>query len=229
MVLQNGNGEHYSSDHILHSQAHIWNHIFSFVNSMSLKCAIQLEIPDIIHNHGSPMTLTELVKALPISSEKSQFVYRLMRILVHSGFFTIKSISKTDNEGYLLTHASRLLLKQEPLSMRPFLLGMLDPVLIEPYHFLGAWFKSDDINPFDTAHGATLWEYAGHEQKLNLFFNDAMASDALVTNVILKNCPHVFVGLNSFVDIGGGTGTLAKGIAKAFPSVNHQLRFSSCY
>ncbi|PWA75830.1 O-methyltransferase COMT-type, S-adenosyl-L-methionine-dependent methyltransferase [Artemisia annua] len=224
MALQNGNSEHYSSDHIVHTQAHVWNHIFSFVNSMSLKCAIQLEIPDIIHNHGSAMTLSELVKALPISSEKSQFVYRLMRILVHSGFFTIKSISKTENgekEGYLLTNASHLLLKQEPLSMRPFLLAMLDPVLIEPYHFLGTWFKSDDINPFETAHGSTLWEYAGHEQKLNQFFNDAMASDAaLVSNVILKNCPHVFEGLNSIVDVGGGTGTLAKGIAKAFPSVN---------
>ncbi|XP_019232821.1 PREDICTED: 8-hydroxyquercetin 8-O-methyltransferase-like [Nicotiana attenuata] len=51
---------------VLAAQAHIWNHTFSYINSMSLKCAIQLGIPDIIHSHGRAMTLSELVNALPI-------------------------------------------------------------------------------------------------------------------------------------------------------------------
>ncbi|GKE99714.1 trans-resveratrol di-O-methyltransferase-like protein, partial [Tanacetum coccineum] len=65
MALQNG--EH--SKDLLHSQAHIWNHIFSFINSMSLKCAIQLQIPDIVNSHGAPMLLSELVEALSIDKE----------------------------------------------------------------------------------------------------------------------------------------------------------------
>ncbi|KAM3319514.1 hypothetical protein P3S67_006714 [Capsicum chacoense] len=36
---------------VLAAQAHILNHTFNFINSMSLKCAIQLGIPDIIHSH----------------------------------------------------------------------------------------------------------------------------------------------------------------------------------
>ncbi|KAJ0435583.1 putative plant methyltransferase dimerization, O-methyltransferase COMT-type [Helianthus annuus] len=83
MALQEAE-EH--SRHLLHSQAHIWNHIFSFINSMTLKCAIQLQIPDIINRHGAPMLLSELVEALPINKGKSSFVYRLMSILVHNGF-----------------------------------------------------------------------------------------------------------------------------------------------
>ncbi|GJS54527.1 trans-resveratrol di-O-methyltransferase-like protein [Tanacetum coccineum] len=48
-----------------------------------------------------------------------------------------------------------------------------------------------------------------------------MASDAgLVASVILKHCDGVFQGLNSIADVGGGTGTLAKSIAKAFPDIN---------
>ncbi|KAM5578234.1 hypothetical protein ABKV19_008509 [Rosa sericea] len=118
------NGEH--SNELLHAQAHIWNHIFSFINSMSLKSAIQLGIPDIINKHGCPMTLSELTSALPIHPTKSHSVYRLMRMLVHSGFFAKKKLSKTDEEGYTLTDASQLLLKDHPLSLTPFLTAIAD-------------------------------------------------------------------------------------------------------
>ncbi|KAJ9686221.1 hypothetical protein PVL29_015227 [Vitis rotundifolia] len=48
-----------------------------------------------------------------------------------------------------------------------------------------------------------------------------MASDArLVTSVLLKEGKAVFEGLNSLVDVGGGTGTVAKAIANAFPHLN---------
>ncbi|XP_059664350.1 trans-resveratrol di-O-methyltransferase-like [Cornus florida] len=204
---------------ILHSQAHIWNHMLNFINSMSLKCAIQLGIPDIIHKHGQPMTLSELVAVLNINQAKTFCVYRLMRILVHSGFFVKQKVSENEEEdGYLLTPASRLLLKEEPLSVRPFLLAVLDPILTKPWHHVSQWFQNGDPTPFDTAHGRTFWDYAGHEPKLNHFFNDAMASDAkLVTSVVVKDCKGFFEGLKSIVDVGGGTGTAAKAIADGFP------------
>ncbi|KAL7604406.1 trans-resveratrol di-O-methyltransferase [Lactuca sativa] len=214
------------STNLLHSQAHIWNHIFSFINSMSLKCAIQLQIPDIINRHGAPMLLSELVEALSINKERAHFVYRLMRILVHSGFFIKQSICTTgdhkeeEREGYLLAPASRFLLKEEPLSISPFLLAMLDPILMDPWQHLSKWFQNDDVNPFHTAHGRNLWDFAGHDPNLNQFFNEAMGSDArLVTSLVLKHSTNVFERLNSIVDVGGGTGTVAKAIAEAFPDM----------
>ncbi|KAJ7948380.1 O-methyltransferase [Quillaja saponaria] len=213
------NGEHAAE--LLQAQAHVWNHIFSFINSMSLKCAIELDIPDIIHNHGLPMTLSQLIAALPIHESKNRNIYRLMRILIHSGFFGRQKVSESEQaEGYVLTDASRLLLKGHPLSVTPFLLAMLDPILTKPWHHMNAWFKNDDPTPFDTAHGMTFWDYAGHEPKLNHFFNDAMASDArLVTSVVIEKCKGVFKGMGSLVDVGGGTGTVAKAIGKAFPDL----------
>ncbi|KAL6329928.1 hypothetical protein AAG906_039843 [Vitis piasezkii] len=83
---------------------------------------------------------------------------------------------------------------------------MLDPIFTKPWHFLSAWFQNDDPT-FHTAHARPFWDYAAHEPQLNNFFNEAMSSDArLVTS-----------GLNSLVDVAGGTGTLAKAIANAFP------------
>ncbi|KAI3767415.1 hypothetical protein L2E82_17514 [Cichorium intybus] len=195
---------------------------------MALKCAVELKIPDIINSHGAPMLLSELVEALSINKERAHAVRRLMRILVHSGFFVKQCISTTgddedeeEREGYLLAPVSCLLLNEEPVSMRPFLLAMLDPTLMDPWQHMSKWFQNDDVNPFHTAHGRTLWDLAGQDSKLNQFFNAAMASDArLVTSVILRDCGHAFKGLNSIVDVGGGTGTVAKAIAKAFPNVS---------
>ncbi|KAE9456080.1 hypothetical protein C3L33_12022, partial [Rhododendron williamsianum] len=45
-----------------------------------------------------------------------------------------------------------------------------------------------------------------------------MASDSrLAASVLVKDCKGVFEGLNSLVDVGGGTGTVAKSVADAFP------------
>ncbi|KAL3509268.1 hypothetical protein ACH5RR_028669 [Cinchona calisaya] len=215
-LARNGNG-----DELLQAQAHIWNHLFNFINSMSLKCAIQLGIPDIIHKHGQPITLAKLIDSLPINRAESS-VYRLMRILIHSGIFNKAKISENhEEEGYILTPASKLLLSDNPLNASPFLLAMLDPILTDPWHQLSQWLQNNDETPFKTYHGDELWELAGRDPRLNQFFNGGMASDArLIGSLVIKNCKDAFLGLNSLVDVGGGTGTLAKAIADAFPHLN---------
>ncbi|KAE8671855.1 Trans-resveratrol di-O-methyltransferase [Hibiscus syriacus] len=216
----NVNGENVNE--LLQAQAHVWNHIFSFINSMSLQCAIDLGIPDIIQNHGKPMAITELVAALPtLHPTKACNVYRLMRILVHSGFFAKQKLGDgdgSDEDGYVLTSASRLLLKDNTLSATPLLKSMLDPILMQPWHFLGTWFQTDDRTPFVTAHGEMLWDYCSHDPHVNNSFNQGMASDArLVARILIDKYKEAFEGLNSLVDVAGGTGTLGKTIADAFP------------
>ncbi|KAJ6383583.1 hypothetical protein OIU78_026970 [Salix suchowensis] len=184
-----------SASELLQAQTHVWNHIFNFINSMTLKCAVQLGIPDVIHKHGKPMTLSELVSALPIHPSKTQYVHRLMRVLVHSG----------DN----------------PLSMRPLLLLLLDPVLTEPHDCLSTWLQNDEVTAFSVAHGRTIWEYASQDPRLGNLFNEAMASDSiLVSKLVVSRCKGMFEGVNSLVDVGGGSGAMAKGIAEAFPHVD---------
>ncbi|KAL4290708.1 hypothetical protein GQ457_14G021480 [Hibiscus cannabinus] len=212
-----------NANELLEAHAHVWNHIFSSINSMSLKCAVDLGIPDIIHSHGKPITVTELVAALPtLNPTKARNIYRLMRILVHSGFFAQQKLSHGVQEvGYVLTNASCLLLKDNPLSLTPFLKVALDPIITKPLDFLGNWFQNNDRTPFDTAHGKTFWDYAGHDPKLGNLFNEGMASDArLVSSVLIDKCKGSFEGLDSLVDVGGGTGTVGKAIAHAFPHLD---------
>ncbi|KAI5338510.1 hypothetical protein L3X38_017781 [Prunus dulcis] len=180
--------------------------------------AIQLGIPDVIQKHGQPMTLSELVSALPISPTKAHSIPRLMRILVHSGFFARESLSGGGDQGYVLTDASALLLTDNPMSARPFLLAMLNPIVIDPWQYLTTWFQNDNPMPFQVVHGMTFWDYGNRDPTLAQFFNDAMASDArLISSLVIDDYKGVFQGVDSLVDVGGGTGTLAKSIADAFP------------
>ncbi|XP_030519187.2 probable O-methyltransferase 3 [Rhodamnia argentea] len=213
------NGE--KGSELLQAQAHIWNHIFNFINSMCLKCAIQLGIPDTIHHHGQPMTLDALVSALQIPPSRAHGVDRLMRILVRSGFFEQKKLAPDRRDAYMLNRVSELLLKDSPSSVAPFALAMLDPILVDPWHRLSAWFHDCDYStPFEMVQGMSLWACADNEPRLNRFFNEGMASDAqLVSGVLVDQCRGVFDGITSLVDVGGGTGTMANAVASAFPHI----------
>ncbi|XP_027345756.1 probable O-methyltransferase 3 [Abrus precatorius] len=206
---------------LLPAQSHIFNQIFSFINSMSLKCAIDLSIPDVIHKYGQPMPLSQLIASLPIHPSKIGSIYRLMRILINSGFFSQQNVTENELEvRYMLTDASTLLLKDHPLSMTPLLHVILDPILMNPWHQFSTWFTNEDPTPFQTENGMTFWDYAIREPRLHHLFNDAMTSDTLlVSSVVIEKCKEVFNGLESLVDVGGGMGTMAKVIAKSFPQL----------
>ncbi|XP_047172029.1 probable O-methyltransferase 3 [Vigna umbellata] len=206
------------SSKLLEAQTHIFNQTFGFINSMSLKCAIDLCIPDVIHNYGQSMPLSKLIASLPIHPSKTCFVSRLMQILVHSGFFSQHSDDSKQEVSYALTDASALLLKEHPFSMTCLPQVILDPILVNPWFQFSTWFTNDVPTPFHAQNGMTFWDYAGREPKLNHLFNDAMTNDTrLISSVMIEKCKGVLEGMESLVDVGGGTGTMAKAIAKSFP------------
>ncbi|KAF7850589.1 hypothetical protein BT93_L5244 [Corymbia citriodora subsp. variegata] len=220
MNLGNGDGGATASE-LLQAQAHIWNHTYSFINSVCLKWAIEQGIPDVIHHHGRPMTLLELVSALHVQPTKAHYIRRLMRILVHSGFFELRDLEEADHQtGYALTCVSRLLVKHNPSSMAPFALFALTPFPKGHWQYLSAWLRDgEDVHPstFEMAYGVPTWD-AWRSPEVNSLFNQAMASDSsLMAKVVVDTCGGVFEGLSSVVDVGGGTGTMGKAITAAFP------------
>ncbi|KAK9186683.1 hypothetical protein WN944_018071 [Citrus x changshan-huyou] len=89
----------------------------------------------------------------------------LIAPLVHSGFLAQQKLSQYDQDhGCVLTNALKLLLKDNPLSVPPFLQPVIDPVWTIPWR-----------------------HHARHEPKLDNFFNEAMASDARSARLILPN------------------------------------------
>lgn len=143
---------------LFEAQAHIYRHILNYANSMALGCALELGIPDIIHSHEKPITLQELVLKLNVPIEKTIHLQRLMRLLIHSKFFSITKFRDRENEdekeGYVLTISSKLLLtnnSEKPPNLPSFLPVanlILDPEYITPWQFFGRWFKGNDSTAF---------------------------------------------------------------------------------
>lgn len=218
--MESQHGDNVASN-LLKAQSHLWNHIFNFINSLSLKCVVDLGIPDIIHNHGKSMPLSKLISSLPIHPSKKPCIYRLMRIMTHSGFFSQQNITENELEiEYMLTDVSLLLLKNSPMSVAPHVHGILSPDMIDPWHQFSAWLKNDDITAFETTHGMSFWDYLARDSKFNNSFNESMAKDTrLVSDLLVEKCKGVFHEVESLVDVGGGTGTMAKTLAKSFPQM----------
>nr|B0EXJ8.1 RecName: Full=Tabersonine 16-O-methyltransferase [Catharanthus roseus]ABR20103.1 16-hydroxytabersonine O-methyltransferase [Catharanthus roseus] len=206
------------------AQAQIWSQSCSFITSASLKCAVKLGIPDTIDNHGKPITLSELTNALvpPVHPSKAPFIYRLMRVLAKNGFCSEEQLDGETEPLYSLTPSSRILLKKEPLNLRGIVLTMADPVQLKAWESLSDWYQNEDDSStaFETAHGKNFWGYSSEHMEHAEFFNEAMASDSqLISKLLIGEYKFLFEGLASLVDIGGGTGTIAKAIAKNFPQL----------
>ncbi|XP_027166626.1 trans-resveratrol di-O-methyltransferase-like [Coffea eugenioides] len=184
--------------------------MFHFKKSACLKCAVELGIPDVISNHGKPITLSDLISVLPIQPSKSAHIFCLMRFLANSGFFV------ENPQGYALTSAGQLLLKDEAFNVRAHIFLSCDPALLKPWNLLTEWFQNDGPSPFDIAYGNNLWDYSAREVRFGNMFNEAMASDNQSSvEVLMTKCKFVFEGLTTFADVGGGTGK----VAQNFPSI----------
>lgn len=225
-----------SSSELLQAHSLLWRCSIDYMKSMSLKCAIELGIPDAIHKHGQgqPIPFSKLVASLPIQPSKAHSLYRVMRILVHYGIFKAQKVEFHDHEtrqeeeelAYSLTSVSRLLITEEPSAlMKMQSVGLLNllPETMSAWHSWSTWFQSKEDNKtlFEVAHGKSFWDCVSQEPNINFVFNDAMANNSLLmAKVAVQECKEVFENLKSVVDLGGGTGTMSKAITNAFPHVS---------
>ncbi|KAH9649640.1 O-methyltransferase ZRP4 [Citrus sinensis] len=205
---------------LFQGQAQLHKLLFNHLSSMSLKCAIELGIADIIHCHGRAITLSELVSALDIQPTKTTGLFRLMRLLVHSGCFNKTKVNGQE-EAYGLTAASTLLIKDKPYCFSPNVSLFLDPCFVAPFQSLSSWFKGTELTLWETVHGIKFWEFMNQNPGINQRFNEAMASDTeIMTSFVVKTeCKQIFEGLGTLVDVGGGNGSFSRIISEAFPGI----------
>ncbi|CAI9099813.1 OLC1v1036692C1 [Oldenlandia corymbosa var. corymbosa] len=217
---------------LLQGQAEIWKQTFSFANSMALKCAVELRIPDILHSQNRPLSLDEIASKInKSSSPNTSYLHRIMRLLVHNKIFTSTTTTSPDSGAgdgasitlYGPTAASRWLVRDSnELSLAPFLLMENHPLLLSPWHQFSACVR-DGGNAFEMANGAEIWDLAAQNPKFNQLFNDGMACTAKITmHAILsefgsKN--NGFEGLESLVDVGGGIGQTIADFVKKYPQI----------
>ncbi|WVZ04792.1 hypothetical protein V8G54_018138 [Vigna mungo] len=207
---------------IFEGQVHLYKHLYAHaVDCMSIKWMVELGIPDIIHNHCQPISLPKLVSILQIPPSKVRGVKSLLRYLAHNGFLQIVRVhhSTEENEAFSLTPASHLLVKGTDFCLAPMVEYITNPTLSHTWSHLKKWTYEDDLTLFDVSLGSNMWDLLSKKPEFNDSFNEAMASDSQMMNLALRGCNWVFEGVESIVDVGGGTGNTAKAICDAFPNV----------
>ncbi|KAK9150288.1 hypothetical protein Syun_008597 [Stephania yunnanensis] len=192
-------------EEFVEAQAHIFKHTMNYIHSTSLKCAVELGIPGIIHNHKKPMTHSELVNALQIPRSRSSHLRRLMRMLVHDGFFVMQKVQDhrenlredddEDDEGYVLTRSKKLLLKDH----WTFPAGFAGNEFLKPWESFGGWLKGGDgETAFEAAHGKNLWNYGVENVEFCNLFNASMAaSSRVMSSVLVTKYEAMFEGVTS--------------------------------
>ncbi|KAI3837473.1 hypothetical protein MKW92_035728 [Papaver armeniacum] len=213
-------------------QAIVWKQIYGFAESLVLKCAVQLEIAETIHNHGTPMSISELAAKLPIHQPvNTDRLYRVMRYLVHMKLFHKETTSALNGgsvqitEKYSLAPPAKYLIRGSQDSMVPAILGILvDADLLAPWHILKDSLTGN-CNVFEKALGKTYADYMGENAEMNQIYNEAMAFDSgLLTSALVNECKSAFGDeIKTLVDVGGGTGTAVTAISKAFPNIKCTL------
>ncbi|KAK4255480.1 hypothetical protein QN277_008478 [Acacia crassicarpa] len=206
---------------MLQGQADIWKYMFHFADSMALKSAVELRIPDIIHRHGGPMTLSQITASLSDApSPHIAYLARIMRLLVRRNIFAAHHPS--DNGGdtlYGLTHSSRWLLSDSAVNLAPMLLMENHPTLLAPWHYLSHCVREGGF-AFNKAHGRDIWEMTLENPELNKLFNNGMACTGRAAMMaIVSAYKEGFESIVSLVDVGGGTGGTISEIVKTYPHI----------
>lgn len=216
------NNENLTPSELLRAEAHSWNQLYYFIEPVALKCALQLGIPNAITKHSKPMTLSELIAALPINPSKSHYFHRLTRILVHYGLLILHKSEGRDNENddegyYSLATADRYAVKNATWK----LMEEQDTFFLKAWNSMSDWFKNEDPSAFYTAYGDLFWDKLSRDPSIGNWFNEIMAKESRSFMKVLLEYKYkdVFDGLTSIVDVGGGTGTVAMAIAKTFPDM----------
>ncbi|XP_049342551.1 probable O-methyltransferase 3 [Solanum verrucosum] len=213
--------ENLTPSELLQAETQSWNQLYFFIEHVTLKCALQLDIPNVITKHGKPMTISKLMSSLPIRPSKFPYFHRLTRILVHYGFLILQKHDDNDVDDdkgcYSLAPADRYVVKDGPWNS----MEDQDSFFFKAWNCLGDWFKNDDPSAFYTAYGDLFWSKLSSDSSTGNWFNENMSRDSRsFMNVLIGNeFKDVFEGLTSLVDVGGGTGTVAMSIAKNFPDM----------
>ncbi|KAE8075887.1 hypothetical protein FH972_014570 [Carpinus fangiana] len=205
---------------LLQGQAEIWQHLYRVVDSMALKCAVELRIADIIHSHGGPITLRQIASGIDSPSPHIPYLTRIMRLLVRKSIFTENHHPPDGGETlYGLTQTSRWLLHDAELSLVPMVLMRYHPWQLAPLHHLSHCVKEGGT-AFKKAHGCEIWDFASKNPEYNNIFNDAMAcTTKIVMAAIVAEYKDGFGCMGSLVDVGGGTGGMIVEIVNAYPHI----------
>jgi hypothetical protein len=175
--------------------------------SQMIHVVAKLEVADYLKD--GPRTVEELARAAGV---QTQPLYRVLRALASVGVF-----AETTGKRFKLTPLAATLQKDVPGSMRAIAIMNGEKYQVDALAQLLNGVRTDE-KPFDTAHGASGFEYLEkHPEDLKVF-GEAMTNVSMTENPAVA-AAYKFSGRRTLVDVGGGNGSLLGAILEANPKL----------
>ncbi|HMH57261.1 MAG TPA: methyltransferase [Gemmatimonadales bacterium] len=177
--------------------------VSGFRSTQMVVAVTQLKIPDLVA--AGPQSADELAAATGVQADPLR---RVLQCLVTVGVFT-----ETTDGRFAATPVSECL-RDQPGSMRGQAL-MLPMESYAAYGDLLHCLRTGE-SAFEHVFGVTHWEKLALDPERSSIFNAAMQSGTeRIQAAVVAACD--FQGLRSFIDVGGGRGTLTAALLKSNP------------
>ncbi|KAM3319681.1 caffeic acid 3-O-methyltransferase [Capsicum chacoense] len=192
---------------------------------MVLKAAVELDLLEIMAKAGPGAFISpsELAAQLPTKNPEAPVMLdRMFRLLATYSVLncTLRTLPDSRVERlYSLAPVCKFLTKNgDGVSIAPLLLMNQDKVLMESWYHLTDAVLDGGV-PFNKAYGMTTFEYHGTDPRFNKVFNCGMSDHTTLSMKKILEDYTGFEGLNSIVDVGGGTGATVNMIVSKYPSI----------
>ncbi|KAK1396592.1 Caffeic acid 3-O-methyltransferase [Heracleum sosnowskyi] len=197
----------------------------STVLPMILKSAIELDLLNTFAKAGpgNYLSPTDLASKLLMANPDAPIVLRrILRVLASYKVLGCKSSELSNGKVewlYCWTPVCKFLSNNEDgASLAPLLLMHQHKVMLGSWHHLTEAIL-DGGNAFRKAYGMSVFDYASQDPQLNKAFNRGMADHSCITMKKIVETYTGFEGLNSVVDVGGGTGASLSMIISKYPTI----------
>ncbi|XP_071714828.1 desmethylxanthohumol 6'-O-methyltransferase-like [Rutidosis leptorrhynchoides] len=185
---------------------------------VSIRCAIELKIVNIIHHRGVLLTLTEIARENNSPTLILDGLSRLLRFLVRKQILDEVHEPECIEPIYVLNYCSKWFIHDERNSLAAFATWMTHPDSTSPFLRLKQSIIEGDT-AIQKTYGVELWDYVSTNPQYNRIFNEGMACFTWSTmDAILSS--YEFYGVKgTLVNIGGGIGMDINDIVTKYPHI----------
>ncbi|XP_020082987.1 (R,S)-reticuline 7-O-methyltransferase-like [Ananas comosus] len=210
----------------LEGQIRAWQATMAMVYTMSLRCAVELGIPDIVNGAArAPLSVSRIAALLsPTPPRDHSALHRLLRFLAHKGVFAERIDPSTGEPTYAPTPTSRWFSRHSELSLASMVLLQTWSFQESPWHRLsekvvrcGGSVEGMGMPPHKEEDP---WADLAAVPERAAVFNSAMAAmSGIAMRAVMAVYKGGFEGIRTLVDVGGGTGAVLKEITEQCPNI----------
>ncbi|KAK8635744.1 hypothetical protein V6N13_004465 [Hibiscus sabdariffa] len=206
-------------------QAEILQILDNFVESMALKCVVELGVTDALnshpHGHNSLMSLSQIAARIPFPNLDMDRLSRVMRFLSCRKVFNATVDKESGETMFGLTDTSKwLLTDNKSESLVPAVLLATHPCAMAAWNCLSTSVAEGGACGFSRAHGLSLYDFQSKNYEYKRVFGEAMACNSrVVMKAVLKYYKDGFNDVGTIVDVGGGSGAAVVEIVEAHPHI----------